>query len=231
MVVTAQTRDVSISRTVVQRYRLRFSRRGDARFISHLEQIEVFRKLFIRAALPLTLSQGSTPQPRIGFGPAVTVGHESESEYAELSLYKKLEPEALASQLEPWLPKGYTLISMKKIPIMFASLESLATVAAYRIEMPIEEEKVREFLAQPSCIIEKIKKDTIERVDVRPLIRRFEVSQGGIELVLKFGPKQTVKPEKVLQRVAGLDDEQTKMVPITRKALLSERSDGTLAEL
>ncbi|MHB9156327.1 MAG: TIGR03960 family B12-binding radical SAM protein, partial [Endomicrobiales bacterium] len=157
----------------VQRLRLRFGRRGVVRFLSHLEQIEVFRRAFRRSGLPLAYTSGFSPQLKMAFGPAISVGYESESEYLEVELSRRTEPDDVQQRIGGLLPEGFTLLSVRKAPLFFPSLDSLLNVADYRIKAEATDEQIREFLARPEIIVEKKKEKGTVRIDAKPLIREL----------------------------------------------------------
>lgn len=215
---------------VVQRLRLRFSRRGRARFLSHLEQIDVLRRVIRRAALPAAFTSGFNPQVKASFGPAVSVGYESDSEYMELDLVKRVEPAEAGAKIRNSLPEGFDIVDVKKVPLFFPSLDSLLNIAKYRIEASCTDEKLREFLASPEIIIEKVKEKITLKIDAKPLIRTLENRDGGLYLELRYGPKKNIKPEKLAQKLLGLSDEETKLLFVRRAGFLIEKKDGTISE-
>ena len=68
----------------VVRLLLRFAKKGMIKYISHLEQIEVFRRSARRSGLPIAFTGGFSPQVKSFYGPPLSVGQESSSEYIEL---------------------------------------------------------------------------------------------------------------------------------------------------
>ena len=59
--------------------RLRFSKRGKVRFISHRDVARAFDRAFRIEQLPLAFTQGFAPRPKVSFGLALSVGHESDA--------------------------------------------------------------------------------------------------------------------------------------------------------
>jgi radical SAM-linked protein len=49
-------------------YRISYSRRGDVRFLGHLELIQVFFRALSRAKAELKFSQGFNPSPKVAKG-------------------------------------------------------------------------------------------------------------------------------------------------------------------
>lgn len=218
-----------------QRMRLRFERRGIVRFVSHLEQIEMLRRAVRRAGLPLAYTGGFSPKPKVSFGPAVSVGHESDSEFLEVELVRRVEPAEVLLRVNGALPPGYHLAAAKKVPVFFPSLDSLVNVADYTIcrdggwdnDMDVQ---IAALLARAEIIIEKKKEKTVQRIDARPLIMALRPEHGALYLRLRFGPKKNIKPEKIVQELAGLTDDALKLLRITRTALWIEKKDGSLTE-
>ena len=67
-------------------YRFLYAKRGDIRFLSHLEVIQVFFQAFRRAGVKLHYTQGFNPVPKASFSPALPVGTESLAEYLDIDL-------------------------------------------------------------------------------------------------------------------------------------------------
>lgn len=217
--------------TPVQRARICFSRKGEARFVSHLEQIEAFRRLVRRSGLQIAFTSGFHPQPKIAFGPPNSVGYESDSEYIEVELTRRYPSEDVRKYVSAALPEGYGVVSVRNVPVMFPSLESLVNLAKYEISADAPAEKLREFMAQKEIIVEKVKKDSVTRINARPLIKELKQENGVMTLWLRFGPKGNVKPEKIVRLLCGISEEESKLLSICRKAIYSEKPDGTIQEV
>ena len=70
----------------MQPVRIAFSKTGGIKFISHLDLNRTFRKIIIRAALPLAYSEGFNPHPKITFSSSLSLGVESLREYVDVKL-------------------------------------------------------------------------------------------------------------------------------------------------
>jgi radical SAM-linked protein len=215
---------------VVQRLRLRFARSGVLRFLSHLEQIELLRRAIRRADLPVAYTAGFSPQIKMAFGPAVSVGYESRSEYVEIDFVQRIDATEIQRCFSGILPEGLELLSVKKIPLMFPSLDALLNVAEYSIQTIATEQQIDAFLAQNEIIVEKQKGNRVDRIDAKPLIRFLKKQGDHLLLQLRFGPKRNVKPEKLLPMLLGIDEQQTKLLRIARTGLFIEKQDGSLSE-
>ncbi|OGS19219.1 MAG: hypothetical protein A2219_08100, partial [Elusimicrobia bacterium RIFOXYA2_FULL_50_26] len=216
--------------TAVLKLRLRFARHGMARFTSHLEQIEMFRRALRRAGLPLVYTSGFHPQPKISFGPAISVGYESNSEYVEAELSRRIEQKTLEAAIAASLPAGFALVGAKRIPVFFPSLDSLVNVAVYSVACNATRERVESFMSAGEIIVEKVKNGRVERIDAKPLIRRLEIVNGGVELELRFGPKKNIKPERIIALLCDTGEQEAKILRINRTGLFIEKKDGSISE-
>ena len=67
-------------------YRIRFAKIGRAAFLGHLDLIRLLARSFRRADLPLAVTRGFSPKPRISFGPALGLGVPSLGEIMDCDL-------------------------------------------------------------------------------------------------------------------------------------------------
>jgi radical SAM family uncharacterized protein len=67
-------------------YRIRFAKIGRAAFLGHLDLIRLLSRSFRRADLPLAVTRGFSPKPRISFGPALGLGVPSLGELMDADL-------------------------------------------------------------------------------------------------------------------------------------------------
>ncbi|MDP8230991.1 MAG: TIGR03936 family radical SAM-associated protein [Candidatus Gorgyraea atricola] len=91
-----------------------FCKRGDLRYISHLDIVRLFQRSVRRASLPVSLSQGFSPHYKISFGQALKLGVESESEKAGFSLDKWIEPDEFMNRINGKLPEEVRIVECRK---------------------------------------------------------------------------------------------------------------------
>lgn len=83
-----------------------FFKKGDMRFISHLDLMRLFQRAFRRADLGVVVTKGFNPHPKFSIGRALKLGLESEAEEAVLYLQKAIAPEEFRERLNNQLPEG-----------------------------------------------------------------------------------------------------------------------------
>ena len=59
-----------------------------------------------RAGVSLVYSQGFSPRPKVGFGPALPLGLTSEAEYLDFDSYVRLDAETTTAGINDVLPVG-----------------------------------------------------------------------------------------------------------------------------
>jgi hypothetical protein len=67
-------------------YRIRFAKVGRSAFLGHLDLVRLLARSFRRADLPLAVTRGFSPKPRISFGPALGLGVPSLGELIDVDL-------------------------------------------------------------------------------------------------------------------------------------------------
>ncbi|MDR1696062.1 MAG: TIGR03960 family B12-binding radical SAM protein [Endomicrobium sp.] len=215
----------------VMRLRLRFSRKGRLRFVSHLEQIEVFRRAARRSGLPVAYTAGFSPQVKSSYGPPVSVGQESMSEYMELYFTQKVDIENVKDKISAVLPEGFKLISAKRVPLKFPAIDILSNVAEYNIEdSGISQSDIDAFLSAETITVEKIKKGKVTYIDAKPVIKSFTSENGVVKLFLRFGSGKTVKPEMILKKLLENQENYGRIYRIERANLYIETKTGEMYE-
>ena len=71
---------------------LTFSRRGPARYLSHLDTARVVQRTFARAHVPIALSEGMRPKPRLSLPLPLPVGAAGEAELAVVEVPEGVAP-------------------------------------------------------------------------------------------------------------------------------------------
>ncbi len=83
-----------------------FAKKDKMRFISHLDLMRLFVRAMRRADLPLKMSEGFSPHPKLSLMRALKLGLESEHEEAAIVLNEELGFIEFKERLQNQLPKG-----------------------------------------------------------------------------------------------------------------------------
>ena len=189
-----------------QRLRMRFSKDGPARFISHLDLSRTLERALNRAQFPIAYTQGFNPQPRMQFADALPLGLTSECEIVDFWLKVKIEPEETLTALKAKMASGIGVISIEEVAVSAPPLQTITKLAEYKVILSDEfqaemiEAKVEAILKAPTILRERRNK----QYDLRPLILELNVishSIDGVELamVMPLEPGLTGRPDEVLK--------------------------------
>ncbi len=203
----------------VQKLRLRFTKRGRLRFISHRDFARAFERALRRARVPMAYSAGFSPHPKISYVGAVPTGVASEAEYLEIGLAQRCEPEAVRRALDESLPPGIDVLECVESP--GGSLADRIDTSEWELRLPGVSESdaaaaASTLLAAESVMVERITKDGRRQLDARAALvavdtRSGETAAGTPCAILHLVVRHltpAVRPDDVLsglRLVAGLE--------------------------
>jgi radical SAM-linked protein len=163
---------------VGDKFRIRFRKRGDLRFLSHLDLMRAFERMLRRAGLPFNSTSGFHPKPRMVFALSLPLGVAGLDEVVELELTEELPPEEVLTRLSAQAPAGMEFTSIRRIP---PNATGQVCRAAYRL--PVPQDRIADLadccsalLAQAECWVERLHPKP-KRVDVRPYILGLHIGE------------------------------------------------------
>lgn len=118
------------------RIRIRFTKAGDLRWISHRDLARLWERLLRRAELQLVFSEGFHPKPRISFPTALALGIEALDEVVELEVVGEFDLADIEQRVRAQLPDGMNLIGVEELRAGFGKARFVA--ATYRAKLPDE---------------------------------------------------------------------------------------------
>ena len=83
-----------------------FAKKGTMKFISHLDLMRLFMRAVRRGSLPIKMTEGFSPHPKISLKRALKLGVESDNEEATFVLREPIAPEDFKQKLQKELPEG-----------------------------------------------------------------------------------------------------------------------------
>jgi radical SAM-linked protein len=190
------------------RVRIRFSKQGDLRLIGHRDLMRCFERLFRRAGLALSFSQGFHPKPRVTFPLALAVGIEGVEEVMELELAEEIAGDELSRRLAAQAPPGLVIRKVEVLPE--GSKKANVQRVAYEATIPSGDdaglnERIERLLAAASWPIERAHRATI---DLRPLLEKLTFDAGVLRMQLHVDSRGSVGPREVLAALNLADVER-----------------------
>lgn len=196
--------------------RLRFTKRGKVRFVSHRDVARAFDRAFRVAVLPLAFTEGFSPRPKVSFGLALSVGHESDAEYLDVELREPLDPDALVDPLTSALPEGIAVTGAVALVERAPALQESVTAVEYRVapfdagDEPVPRavldtlvDAVDRHAELPVC---QVRKGQERVVDVKPVITNLELVHDGDAIALGLSlstQPRGARPREVLDALAA----------------------------
>jgi radical SAM-linked protein len=192
------------------RIRIRYRKVGKVRFLSHRDLARVLERGVRRAGLPVAYSEGFNPHPKLHFGLAISVGHESLAEYLDVDLDpgRGALPDlaAVPEALDACLPAGVDVTAAVLLEPGTTSLQEAVTSSSWRFRLPQGDPDdvaavVDRLLGADHIPVDVVRKQKPVREDLRPLLvdLRFEAAPDGPTLVAELGTKpRSVRPAEFL---------------------------------
>ncbi len=192
----------------------RFSKEGEARFLSHHDLIRLFERALRRAGLPVRMTQGFNPHPKFAILSALPLGLEGEEEALEVHFDNPVPPAEALERLAAQLPPGITARSARPIE----PGTTLAVVRSeYRVLLPedleLRQADVDAFLAGSHTVVER---RNGRRLDIRPAIADLRLDGRVLSFAVTHGQRGTPRPAEVLEAVVGRPVPPTVRVRRTR---------------
>lgn len=162
---------------MVQRIRLRYTKRGRLRFTSHRDFQRAFERALRRAEVPMAYSAGFTPHPRVSYANAAPTGTGSEAEYLEIALAAPRDPQKLRELLDESMPTGLDIIDAVEARTSGLADRLTASVWELRldgVELAEAERAVSAFLAAENVEVQRRTKNGMRTFDTRGAVVSLE---------------------------------------------------------
>ena len=171
------------------RQRVRFTKLGKIRFLSHRDLARVWERGLRRTGVRVAYSEGFSPRPRLSFGLALSTGYESLGEYLDIDLHPDAGIDAgdLPDVVTPGLPAGMTAQIAIPLAPGTESLQAAVTRSSWRLEVVGAEraavaDAVAQALAADELPITVERKGSETTLDARPAILALELTGEGTVL-------------------------------------------------
>jgi radical SAM-linked protein len=197
--------------------RLKFSKLGMSRYISHLDLYHMMQRAFKRARVKIWYSEGFNPQAYISFLAALPLGYESECEFFDCKILD--DNLDIIDKLNLQLPSDVRIISVN------SELMDTKLMAFAEYDVHFENENFGEFLNSPEIVIRKKAKKgrsrVIREIDVKEFVDTISID--GDRWVVRL-PNSVVGGYNPSQILRAFDEEMYFSVRKMR-VLTSEMGD------
>lgn len=95
--------------------RVKFTKEGYLKYISHLDMMRLFDRAFRRGNIPIRYSQGFNPQPKLSIANPLALGIESQEEFMDIELSERIPETDFIDIMNKELPEGIRIIDVKYV--------------------------------------------------------------------------------------------------------------------
>jgi radical SAM-linked protein len=218
----------------------RYRKDQEVRWISHLDLKRTFERAMRRADLPLELTQGHNPHPKMSFGPPLPMGATGEGEMFAFFLSEPMGPETVKERLNDQLPSGLRVVELwiappQKRKETFGSLD----LAEYHLTIEGEvdphmvEVAIHRVLESEQLFVERGGNRPERTVDLRPLLISLTIQEAASGQVvlrtrLQTGSHGGARPQEIVELLGLATGEY--MVVCHRVGLYASADAPTVTE-
>lgn len=209
--------------------RLRFSKTGRLKYISHLDINRAMSRAFKRAEIPLWYTEGYNPHPYMSFSLPLSLGVESLCESVDIRLTQDISNDDIKSRMNAVLPSDLKILDV------YDDFRDCSEIAysdyVYKIQFADNDlacERIKSVLAQDEIYAlkkaKKGKKRIMRETDIKPFITKYSLSVRGDSVVINVrllaGTQKNLNPSLLFDSIIRLIDMDFEWKSIARIALL-----------
>ena len=169
----------------MKEYRIIFEKKGNSKYISHLDLNRCMIRAVRRSGLPAWYTEGFHPHLYLMFPLALSLGVESVCEVMDLRLTEELSPEEILEKLNAALPDGLRALAVREPKMQATDItgaEYLVRLSAP--EIPDLKTLWNHFLNQPEILIQKRTKKGFKEIDIKSMITIKNIDVQNQDLLL-----------------------------------------------
>ncbi|MGL4421124.1 MAG: TIGR03936 family radical SAM-associated protein [Gemmataceae bacterium] len=210
------------------KFRLRFAKTGDLVFVSHLDLSRAFERMLRRGQIPVKMSNGFHPAPRIIFALSMSLGIVGSEEVVEIELSEPRPAEDFLAILREQAPPGLEFLSIQPVAMKASAVPRRMVYTAELTEAhrSIVVSHLAALPADGKLWVERHRPKP-RRLNIRPYLRELSLRESTLWLDLWVTPTGTARLDELL-RVLGIPDAIRDGTPLARRHL--ELIDETPAD-
>lgn len=211
--------------------RLRFSKTGRLKYISHLDINRAMSRALKRAQIPLWYTEGFNPHPYMSFSLPLSLGVESLCESVDLRIIGDITNDEIKNRLNNVLPQDIKIVDV--YDDFRDNSEIVYSDYVYKFEFKDNEaafEKIKNVLSSDEIIALKKGKQGRKRVmketNIKSFIDKYSISISNDVIVLNIrllaGSEKNLNPSLLFDTIIRLIDMDFEWKSIARISLLDK---------
>ena len=211
--------------------RLRFSKTGRLKYISHLDINRAMSRAFKRAEIPLWYTEGFNPHPYMSFSLPLSLGVESLCESVDIRLIDSIDNADIKSRMNAVLPADLKIVDV--YDNFRDNSEIVYSDYVYKFQFADNEEalgKISDLLSGEEITALKKGKQgrrkILKETNIKPFIDRYNISIRDDIIILNIrllaGGEKNLNPSFLFDTIIRLIDMDFEWKSIARIALLDK---------
>ncbi|MDR1611186.1 MAG: TIGR03936 family radical SAM-associated protein [Planctomycetota bacterium] len=191
---------------IVQKNSVRYGKTGAAMYHSHHDLIRFWERAVRRADLPVRMTQGFNPRPRLVFPHALGVGIASLHEEVEMEFSRRIENADILDRLR-YACRG--VLDIRQVTTL-PPVKKGRTAKEFRYEisgwprdvLSTLTGAIDQLLAKESVCMRRGAPGAERRVDIRPYLRELRISDGKVLAKVMNSLAGTARPDEIAGALA-----------------------------
>ncbi len=178
---------------VPENIRIKFSKTGRLKYISHLDLCRTMTPAMIRAKIPIWYTEGFNPHPKMVFTQPLPLFAESRCEYLDIKITEEISCEELKSRLRSVFTDELYVLDV------YHPTEKFTEIAFAEYEITglgeITPKKLEKAITGAIEIQKRTKSGAEKTIDISPQIKSAEVRDGKVFCVLDARADSYLNPD------------------------------------
>lgn len=182
--------------------RMLFEKTGSAKYISHLDLMNVFRRGFLRADIPIYYTKGFNPHPYLSVALPLPTAFDGRAELLDFDLDSDDMPIAFAARLNEKLPTGIRVLDVYER----VTLPKTIAYASYTVQVfgeGLTADACETLFARDELPVIKKSKSGESEINVKEFIKTLSASETDdgvcLDVVLCAGSEKNLNPSYLVK--------------------------------
>ena len=211
--------------------RIRFSKTGQAKYISHLDINRVFARTFARAGVKIWFTEGFNPHPYMSFSLPLSLGVESYCENVDVRITDDASFSEIKDRMNACLPDGIKVVDVyddfrDSYDICYSDYVFYFEFKDNNLAL----EKIKTVLESEQILALKKgkqgRKKVMKETDIKQFINKYNISIRNENIVfnvrLLAGPEKNLNPSLLFDTIIRLIEMDFEWKSISRISLLDK---------
>jgi radical SAM-linked protein len=213
----------STGQSIAQKVQLRFSKTGALRFLSHHDVMRLFERACRRAGLPVRLTQGFAPHPRLVFATALELGIESQAEVLEIEMSRWMPPAQIRSRLGAQLPAEVAILEARLLPPTRSGERVVRMV--FKVSLPgaiasrLGPDRLAALLERSELPFDRHRQKRVQHLDLRPSLLALKLEGTELTVVLRPTQRGAARPAEVVSLLTDSLLSETRKWPTKKTSM------------